>query len=193
MKIYEKEIEGKIVRKPLEKIIIENDGMTTYNPTEEMVLADGWVLYDPVVEIPEETEEEKLENARNLLIGLINDFDSSVAVNCCHINCELGSFDYWADKHERDSLKNAVRDCITMGRDVYRLDLREFGISLTIPCDKLLEMLSALEVYAIDCYNKTTDHIFAVNDLNSIEEIESYDYHNGYPEKLSFDLSENNE
>ena len=54
-------------------------------------------------------------------------------------------------------------------------------------------MLSALEVYAIDCYNKTTDHIFAVNDLNSIEEIERYDYHNGYPEKLSFDLSENNE
>jgi hypothetical protein len=49
-------------------------------------------------------------------------------------------------------------------------------------------MLSALEVYAIDCYNKTTDHIFNVNNLTTIEEIENYDYRLGYPEKLIFEL-----
>jgi hypothetical protein len=32
-------------------------------------------------------------------------------------------------------------------------------------------MLSALEVYAIDCYNKTTDHIYNVNALTTVEEL----------------------
>ena len=45
MKLFEKEINGKKVLKPLNKIVIEKDGMNTYNPTEEMVLNDGWVEY----------------------------------------------------------------------------------------------------------------------------------------------------
>lgn len=186
--IYEKEIDGKIVRKRLEKIIIEKDGMTTYNPTEEMILADGWTLYNPATNTSGETEQEKLNRTKELVIRHINDFDSSEQVNICQINCKFGRFDYWADKHERDSLKNAVRDCIDIGRNTYRLDLREFNISLTIPCDKLLKMLSELEVYAIDCYNKTTDHIFAINNLDNIEEIEAYDYSEGYPDPLTFEL-----
>ena len=76
-----------------------------------------------------------------------------------------------------------------MGRETYRLDLREVGVSVDINCEKLLSMLSALEVYAIDCYNKTTDHIYAVNNLTTVEEIEAYDYRVGYPEKLTFTLS----
>ena len=61
---------------------------------------------------------------------------------------------------------------MSLGRETYRLDLREVGVSVDINCEKLLQMLSALEVYAIDCYNKTTDHIYAVNDLTTVEEIE---------------------
>jgi hypothetical protein len=49
-------------------------------------------------------------------------------------------------------------------------------------------MLSALEVYAVDCYNVTTDHIYAIQSLTTIEEIEAYDYTVGYPEKLTFEL-----
>ena len=75
-----------------------------------------------------------------------------------------------------------------MNRNTYRLDLRDLGLSVDIDCNKLLEMLSALEVYAIDCYNKTTDHIFNVNSLTTIEEIENYDYRSGYPEKLIFEI-----
>jgi hypothetical protein len=77
---------------------------------------------------------------------------------------------------------------MSLGRETYRLDLREVGVSVDIVCEKLLQMLSALEVYAIDCYNKTTDHIYAVNALTTVEEIEAYDYKVGYPEKLTFEL-----
>ena len=49
-------------------------------------------------------------------------------------------------------------------------------------------MLSALEVYALQCYNVTEEHKAAVNALTTIEEVDAYDYKTGYPEKLSFDV-----
>ena len=49
--------EGKIkIRK---HIIINKDGMTTFNPTAEMLLEDGWELYV----VPEPTKEELLARA----------------------------------------------------------------------------------------------------------------------------------
>ena len=81
-----------------------------------------------------------------------------------------------------------VQDCINMGREKYRLDLRELGLSMEVSCKDLMNMLGALEIYAIDCYNKTTDHMYAVQSLTTIEEIERYEYYIGYPDKLIFDL-----
>lgn len=49
-------------------------------------------------------------------------------------------------------------------------------------------MLSALEIYAIDCYNRTTDHEFAINALTTKDEIEAYDFKVGYPEVPRFEL-----
>ena len=47
-------------------------------------------------------------------------------------------------------------------------------------------MLYALEVYASACYDRTQAHLAAIDALETIEEIESYDYRVGYPEKLKF-------
>lgn len=184
MKTYEKTIEGRVVRLSANKIVINKDGFVTTNPTEEMILADGWVEYVK----PAPTPEQLLNRAKREMVRHIEDYDDSEEVNDCIIIKDGVEMNYWADKEERDSLKGAVRDCISVGRETYRLDLRDLGISLHIPCEALLQMLSALEVYAIDSYNKTTDHIYAVNALTTIEEVEAYDYHIGYPEKLTFNL-----
>lgn len=118
----------------------------------------------------------------------IERYDSSNEVNVCYIVKSDNTIPYWANKSERSALKSAIQDSIAMGRGIYRLDLRNIGVSVEIECEKLLSMLSALEVYAIDCYNRTTDHIFAVKQLNTIEEIENYNYQDGYPDKLTFIL-----
>lgn len=178
MKRYIKD--GKI--KTRNQIVIRKDGRQTINPTEEMILADGWVEYTTPVYEP------TIEDYRRDKIREIERHDSSSEVNKCYINTAGNEISYWANKSERSSLKSAVNDCIIMNRNTYRLDLRDLGLSVDIDCNKLLEMLSALEVYAIDCYNKTTDHIFNVNGLTTIEEIENYDYRKGYPEKLIFEL-----
>lgn len=40
--------------KTRQQIVIRKDGMNTYNPTEEMILADGWVEYVPPTPEPSE-------------------------------------------------------------------------------------------------------------------------------------------
>lgn len=172
--------------KSLNNIILHVNGKQIINPTEEMVLADGW---SPYQEVTPEWSFDALEVERQNILDKIDTYDNSSAVNNCVIKFNGNSINYWANKSERSILKTAVQDCILMGRDEYRLDLRDLGVYVSINCQQLLQMLSALEVYAIDCYNKTTDHIYNVNALTTIEELQNYDYKEGYPENLVFNLS----
>lgn len=188
MKRYKKEIDGKTVIKTLKEIVIRKDGRVTYNPTEDMVLADGWVEYVPPTP-SEPSAEVLLERAKKRKLLDLYAYDESSEVNDCIIVYQGQELHYWANKTERDSLKGAIRDHITLDRTDYRLDLREIGISLLIPCQLLLDMLAQLEIYAAECYNKTTDHIFAINAFSNIDELKEYKFNTGYPNKLIFDLS----
>lgn len=187
MKRYYKQIDNKNVIKTLKEIVIRRDGRVTYNPTEDMVLADGWVEF--VEPEPKPVPENILiARARIKKLNELRKYDGSSEVNDCIIVYQGNELHYWADKHERDALKSAIRDYISVGRTEYRLDLRDKGLSINLPCELLLQMLAALEVYATDCYNKTTDHEFALRALTTKDEVEAYDFTFGYPEKLTFEL-----
>ena len=62
------------------------------------------------------------------------------------------------------------------------------GVRLEINCDTTIKLLSALELYALECYNVTASHKAAVMSLTDMEEVERYDYTTGYPEKLNIEL-----
>ena len=183
MKQYYKEENGKRV---WFDGVLKSNGKQIINPSEEQILAEGWLEYVPPV-IPEPTEEELLEQARDAKIKELHAYDENEDVNNCIIVYQGQEIHYWKDKHERDALKSAVRDFIAMGRTEYRLDLREAGISIMLPCEVLLQMLAVLEIYAADCYNKTTDHEFALNALSTETEIEAYEF-TGYPAQPRFEF-----
>lgn len=169
------------------KNVLVVDGMQIINPSEEQLINAGYVEFvHPIKEEP--TKEELLRKAKEDKLKRLHDYDSSNFVNVCHIKYGGQSISYWANKHDRDALKSAVRDYITLGRTEYRLDLREMGISINLPCELLIQMLASLEVYATGCYNKTTDHEFAIKDLATIEEVYEYDFCVGYPERIVFNL-----
>lgn len=179
---FVKIIDGKEVVLPLNKIVLKKGGKCTYYPSIEQVKADGWVEYS-------DTDDVKLEKAKEKKLSELYAYDESIEVNDCIIVYQGVEYHYWKDKHERDALKSAVRDFITMGRTEYRLDLREAGISITIPCESLLQMMAVLEVYASDCYNRTTDHEFFIKSLTTTEEIEAYEFRgNGYPSIPRFEV-----
>ena len=183
MKQYIKYVDGNAVIKKLSEISVTKNDMITYNPTEKIVLEDGWVEYVA----PEPSAEELLDAAKKEKLNALYEYDSSSKINNCIIVFNDTELDYWANKVERDALKGAVHDCMTMGRNTYRLDLRDKDISVTLDCDTLLLMLAQLEIYTIDCYNKTTDHEFTIKSLTTIDEINNYEF-DGYPSPLQFNL-----
>ena len=187
MEMYQKEIGGKTVRKPLGEIVIRKDGMATFGPTEEMVLVDGWVKCDASPrELPAEI---LLERAKKRKLRELYEYDGSEEVDDCIIAYQGQEYHYWADRYERESLKGTVRDCMSKGRENFRLDLRDEGVSITLKCELLLQMMADLEVYAADCFNKTTDHDFAINACGSKDEVDAYEFRGmGYPAKCRFEL-----
>lgn len=57
MKIYQKEIAGRLEIKPRNRIVIIKNGVQTFNPSDEMVMEDGWIEF-----VQPEREEEIVVN-----------------------------------------------------------------------------------------------------------------------------------
>lgn len=121
----------------------------------------------------------KLEEAKAEKIAEITDYDTSDKVNGFMLNGLL----VWLDKATRVGLMNSTTIAKAAGQQTTTLWLK--GIKLVVDCDKAIQLLSALEMYALECFNMTASHKAAVNELPTIEEVEAYNYKTGYPEKLN--------
>ena len=152
--------------------------MQVINPAHEQYIEAGWTEYV----MPETTAEELLQDAINKKIAEINGYDISENVN----SFMLGNNSMWLDKSTRVGLMNSIGIEKDAGRETTTLWFS--GMRFTIPVHPAIGMLNALELYALECYNATQAHIAAVSALQTVEEIEAYDYTVGYPEKLVFNL-----
>lgn len=174
MKKYTKVINGFSIIKTRKQIVIKKNGMSTYNPTEEMILADGWVEY--VYIAPEKT----IEDYRQEKLDEIKYYDGSNSVNEFYIH----ELPVWLDKNTRVGLKLRFESEKVLGYETTTLwyGNNQFTLNLL----DAISMLYAIEIYASQCYDNTQLHLSNVSKLETIEEIESYDYTKGYPEKLQF-------
>ena len=178
MKLYEKIIDGKRHCKPANKIVIVKDGMQTFNPTEEMLLEDGWVEHIPIQYEP--TTEEIVNREKEYKIEDIIRHDLSIEVN----EFFIGDTSIWLDKSTRAGLKLRFEAEIAIGKT--ETTLWADGVQYELQLNSAVQMLYALEVYASACYDNTQFHISQVKNLDNIEDIKEYDYRTGYPEKLRF-------
>ena len=178
MKLYEKIIDGKQHCKPANKIVIVKDGMQTFNPTEEMLLADGWVEHIPVPYEP--TEEEILNREKEYKIEEILRHDSSPEVNIFYIDGQ----EMWLDKATRVGLKLRFDAEIASGQTNTTLWYK--GTPFNLELANAVQMLNAIELYASACYDNTQAHIANVKSIEYIDALKDYDHRTGYPEKLRF-------
>lgn len=72
MKLYRKYIDGVPVIKTRRQIVVTKDGMTTFNPSEEMIFADGWEEYIPPVVEPTPYQKDPLEIAQEIVLDAYN-------------------------------------------------------------------------------------------------------------------------
>ena len=89
----------------------------------------------------------------------------------------------WLDKGTRVGLMNSTTIEKASGSATTTL---WFGdVRLEADCDEAIDLLSQLEMYALQCFNVTAAHKSAVSKLTSVAEFEDYDYKCGYPEMLN--------
>lgn len=123
-----------------------------------------------------------LQAARASMLAEITAYDSSSAVNAF----ELNGMQVWLDKATRVGLMNSTTIAKNMGQEKTTLWLGSY--QLEVDCDKAIQLLSALEMYALECFNVTAAHKKAVSELDNIEAVLTYDYKSGYPEKLKMEV-----
>lgn len=115
-------------------------------------------------------------------IAEIEAYDTSSAVNGFILNGER----VWLDKATRVGLMNSTSITKAMGQPTTTLWLGES--KMEVPCDTAIQLLSALEMYALECFNVTAAHKKAVSELMTIEEVEKYDITAGYPAQLKMEV-----
>ena len=147
---------------------------------ERTVYAYNVVWLTPEKGVKITNEEEALAAIKADLIAQITAYDTSEAVN----SFTLQGKQMWLPKETRVGLVNSVTIEKNAGKETTILWFG--GEKYELPVDTALQMLSALELYALECYNITAAHKAAVSALESVEDIVAYDYTTDYPEKLIF-------
>lgn len=124
----------------------------------------------------------QLKQAKAGKIAEITAYDTSDKVNGFVLNGLL----VWLDKATRVGLMNSTTIAKAAGQETTTLWLG--GVKLVVDCDKAIQLLSTLEMYALECFNVTASHKAAVGELKTIEAVESYDYKAGYPKMLEMSV-----
>ena len=123
-----------------------------------------------------------LSAAKTSMLAEITSYDSSVAVNSFLLN----GMEVWLDKDTRVGLMNSTTIAKSMGQEKTTLWLGSY--QLEVECDKAIQLLSALEMYALECFNVTAAHKKEVSELDNIDGVLTYDYKSGYPDKLKMEV-----
>lgn len=152
--------------------------------TTEAVERKVWV-YDGVrLETGGMTSEAALTAAAQKMVQeQIDKYDTSPSVNGFMLN----GLRVWLNKDTRVGLMNSTQIAKAMGKTTTTLWFG--GMQIEVNCDKAIGLLSALEMYALECFNVTAAHKKAVAELNTVEEVLGYDYTQGYPEQLKMEVS----
>jgi hypothetical protein len=116
--------------------------------------------------------------AQKMVLAEIDKHDTSSAVNGFILNGQR----VWLDKATRVGLMNSTTIAKAMGQPTTTLWLGD--VKLVVECDKAIQLLSALEMYALECFNVTAAHKKAVAEMSTVESVLGYDYTAGYPEVL---------
>ena len=123
-----------------------------------------------------------LSAAKKSMLAEITAYDSSSSVNSFLLN----GMEVWLDKATRVGLMNSTTIAKSMGQEKTTLWLGSY--QLEVECDKAIQLLSALEMYALECFNVTAAHKKAVSELDNIDGVLTYDYKSGYPDKLKLEV-----
>lgn len=150
---------------------MEIDGKRVYNPTDEMLMRAGYVYVEDV--------EEELQRAKEVKIAEIAAYSDSDAVNSLTFN----GLKTWLTPNVRANYLVSLDAAELLGETDITFVVE--GVQASLPIKQVRLLLAKIQRYADACYLVTERHKIAVRALQTVEEVERYDYTKGYPEKLA--------
>lgn len=129
------------------------------------------------------TEEQMLPWMKEQLKRAIAKFDKKKGKDGVE-NFTISGVDVWMDKETRTGLLLRFQAEKAMGKT--DTVLWHEGMQFPLVVDTAIQMLYAIEVYASQTYDKTAEHLAAVDKLESVDALIAYDYKAGYPAQLAF-------
>ena len=150
---------------------MEIEGKRVYNPTDEMLMRAGYVCAEDV--------EEDLQRAKEVKIAEIAAYSDSDAVNSLTFN----GLKTWLTPNVRANYLVSLDAAELLGETDITFVVE--GVQASLPIKQVRLLLAKIQRYADACFIVTEGHKRAVRSLQTVEEVESYDYTRGYPEKLA--------
>lgn len=144
------------------------------NPTHDQLIAAGWKEYTPSAEMLND-----IDMAKAAKIAEIAAYSDSDAVNSLTFN----GIKTWLTRTVRDGYDTSITAAKNLGEAnvTFMVDDNE----MQLPVEQARRVLDLVQRYADACFIVTERHKIAVKALQTVEEVESYDYTTGYPEKLA--------
>lgn len=150
---------------------IEMNGCIVSNPTEEQLIKAGYVqAEEPVMTV---------EDAKAAKIAEIAAYSDSDAVNSLTFN----GIKTWLTPNIRANYLVSLDAAELLGETDITFVVE--GVQASLPIKQVRMLLAKIQRYADACYIVTERHKIAVKALQTVEEVEAYDYTVGYPEKLA--------
>ena len=145
------------------------------NPTHEQLITAGWTQEED----PVPTAEEVLGKAKRIRLYELERYDTSTAVNAITFN----GVETWLDAQTRANYRNSIESAEILGETSVTVGLAGQAVVLSIMEAKII--LAKIQRYADACYMVTQGHRKAIQALATVEDVQNYDYTQGYPEKLA--------
>lgn len=144
------------------------------NPTHDQLIAAGWEEYTPSAETPTD-----IDMAKAAKIAEIAAYSDSDAVNILTFN----GIKTWLTRTVRDGYDTSITAAKNLGEPNVTFMVGDNEMQL--PVEQARRVLDLVQRYADACYIVTERHKIAVKALQTVDEVEKYDYTKGYPEKLA--------
>lgn len=123
-----------------------------------------------------------IKEIKNILLHLQEEYDNSAEVNSFYLNGKR----VWLDKATRVGLVNSLNLEKATGKTNTTLWLGNLSIDIEI--DKALTLLTAVEMYAKECYNNTHKHMYDITKLETLDDCLTFDITANYPQKLNIEI-----
>ena len=141
------------------------------NPTHDQLIAAGWEEYTP--------PPVNIDMAKAAKIAEIAAYSDSDAVN----SLTFHGIKTWLTRTVRDGYDTSITAAKNLGEATVTFMVGDNEMQL--PVEQARRVLDLVQRYADACFIVTERHKIAVRALQTVEEVKSYDYTKGYPEKLA--------